>query len=47
MTAQIVTDALVKAIWRRGSPMRCYTPNRSSRYASEQFQRLTADNVLR
>jgi len=23
MTAQLVTDALVMAIWRRGKPMRC------------------------
>jgi transposase InsO family protein len=23
MTAQLVTDALVMAIWRRGNPMRC------------------------
>jgi putative transposase len=27
MTAQLVTDALVMAIWRRGKPMRyCITP---------------------
>jgi putative transposase len=33
MTAQLVTDALVMAIWRRGS-----------QYTSEQFQRLMADH---
>jgi putative transposase len=42
MTAQLVTDALMMAIWRG----RCPTASLRSRrqYTSEQFQRLMADN---
>ena len=44
MTAQLVTDALVMAIWRRGKPdAPLHHSDRGSQYASEQFQRLPAD----
>jgi putative transposase len=44
MTAQLVTDALVMAIWRRGKPdAPLHQSNRGSQYTREQFQRLTAD----
>ena len=43
MTAQLVTDALVMAIWRRGKPdALLHHSNRGSQYTSEQFQRLMA-----
>ena len=45
MTAQLVTDALVMAIWRRGRPdALVHHSNQGSQYTSEQFQRLMADN---
>lgn len=45
MTAQLVTDALVMVIWRRGEPdALLHHSDQSSQYASEQFQRLIADN---
>ena len=44
MNAQLVTDALMMAIWRRGSRMRCCITRTGSQYTSEQFQRLMADN---
>ena len=41
MTAQLVTDALVMAIWRRGKPdALLHHSDRGSQYSSEQFQRL-------
>ena len=44
MTAQLVTDALVVAIRRRGKPdALLHHPDQGSQYASEQFRRLTAD----
>ena len=40
-TAQLVTDALVLAIWRRGKPRALLHPSdRGSQCTSEQFQRL-------
>ena len=43
MTAQLVTDALVMAIWRRGkSDALLHHSGRGSQYTSEQFQRLMA-----
>ena len=40
MTAQLVTDALVMAIWRRGKPdALLHHSDRGSQYTSEQFQR--------
>jgi putative transposase len=45
MTAQLVTDALVMAIWRRGKPdALLHHSDRGSQYTSEQFQKLMADN---
>ena len=45
MTAQLVTDALVMAIWRRGRPdALLHHSDQGSQYTSEQFQRLMADN---
>ncbi len=45
MTAQLVTDALVIAIWRRGKPdALMHHSDRGSQYTSEQFQRLMADH---
>ena len=44
MTAQLVTDALVMAIWRRGKPdALLHHSDRGSQYTSEQFQKLLAD----
>jgi putative transposase len=45
MTSQLVTDALMMAIWRRGKPdTLLHHSDRGSQYSSEQFQRLMADN---
>jgi putative transposase len=45
MTAQLVTDALVMAIWRRGRPdALVHHSDQGSQYTSEQFQQLMADN---
>mgnify|MGYP003345433565 CR=1 FL=1 len=45
MTAQLVTDALIMAIWRRGRPdALLHHSDRGSQYASDQFQRLMADH---
>ena len=44
MTAQLVADALLMAIWRRGKPNALlHHSDRGSQYSSEQFQRLMAD----
>ena len=45
MTAQMVTDALIMAIWRRGkTDALLHHSDRGSQYTSEQFQRLMADH---
>ena len=45
MAAQLVTDALIMAIWRRGKPdALLHHSDQGSQYTSEQFQRLMADN---
>ena len=45
MTAQLVTDDLLMAIWRRGKPYALlHHSDQGSQYTSEQFQRLMADN---
>ena len=45
MTAQLVTDALVMAIWRRGKPdALLHHSDQGSQYTSEQFQRPMVDN---
>jgi len=47
MTAQLVTDALVVAIWRRGKPdALLHHADRGSQYTSEQFQKLMADHGI-
>ena len=45
MTADLVTDALVMAIWRRGRPKELlHHSDRGSQYTSEQCQRLMAEH---
>ena len=45
MAAQLVADALMMAIWRRGKPdALLHHSDQGSQYTSEQFQRLMADN---
>lgn len=45
MATQLVTDALIMAIWRRGKPdALLHHSDQGSQYTSEQFQRLMADN---
>lgn len=45
MTAGLVTDALMMAIWRRGRPdALLHHSDQGSQYASEQFQKLMTDN---
>ena len=45
MTAQLVTDALVMAIWRRGKPEAVlHHSDRGSQYTSEYFQQFLADH---
>ena len=45
MTAGLVTDALMMAIWRRGKPdALLHHSDQGSQYASEQFQKLMTDN---
>jgi putative transposase len=45
MNAQLVADALMMAIWRRGRPdALLHHSDRGSQYTSEQFQRLVSDN---
>jgi putative transposase len=47
MTAQLVTDALVMAIWRRGkSDALLHHSDRGSQYTSERFQKLMADHGM-
>lgn len=44
-TAQMVTDALILAIWRRSKPdALLHHSDRGSQYTSEQFRRLMQDN---
>jgi putative transposase len=45
MTAELVTDALIMAIWRRGKPKALlHHSDRGSQYTSELTQRLMADH---
>ena len=45
MTAQLVTDVLVMAIWRRVKPdALLHHSDRGSQYTFEQFQRLMAEH---
>ena len=44
MSAQLVTDALMMAIWRRGQPEAVmHHSDRGSQYTSDQFQRLLVE----
>ena len=44
MTAQLVTDALIMAVWRRGAvDALLHHSDRGSQYTSESFQRLLSD----
>ncbi len=45
MTAELVTDALVMAIWRRGKPdALIHHSDRGSQHTSDQFQRLMTEH---
>jgi putative transposase len=47
MTAQLVMDALLMAIWRRGKPdALLHHSDQGSQYTSEQFQLLMADSGI-
>ena len=47
MTAQLVADALVMAIWRRVRPLTLlHHSDQGSQYTSEPFQRLMADHGI-
>lgn len=47
MTADLVTDALIMAVWRRGKPDELlHHSDQGSQYTSEQFQRLMADHGI-
>ena len=47
ITAQLVTDALLMAIWRRGKPdSLLHHSDQGSQYTSEQFQKLMADHGI-
>ena len=48
MTAQLVTDALVMAIWRRGKPdALLHHSDHGSQYTSEPFQRLKSSLIFK
>ena len=47
MTWELVADALLMAVWRRGWPTHLlHHSDQGSRYTSEYFQRLLADHVI-
>ena len=47
MSAQLVLDALLMAIWRRGKPIELlHHSDQGSQYTSEDFQRLLADQGI-
>lgn len=47
MTAQLVADALLMAVWRRGkSDALLHHSDQGSQYTSEHFQQLMADNGI-
>lgn len=47
MTAQLVIDALIMALWRRGKPTELlHHSDQGSQYAAEDFQRLLADQGI-
>jgi putative transposase len=47
MTAQLVVDALLIAVWRRGNPdTPVHHSDQDSQYTSKQFQRLMVDSSI-
>ena len=47
MTSQMVTDALIMAIWRRGQPKELlHHSDQGSQHTSEPFQRLMANHGI-
>lgn len=47
MTAQLVIDVLMMAIWRRGKPVALlHHSDQGSQYTAEDFQRLLADQGI-
>jgi putative transposase len=47
MTAELVGEALLMALWRRGKPQALmHHSDRGSQYASDQFQRLMAEHGI-
>ena len=47
MTSQLVIDALLMAVWRRGKPRELlHHSDQGSQYTSEDFQRLLADQQI-
>jgi putative transposase len=47
MTAQLVIDALMMALWRRGKPTSLmHHSDQGSQYTSEDFQRLLVDQGI-
>ena len=47
MTSQLVADALMMAVWRRGKPKELlHHSDQGSQYTSEQFQRLLAEQGI-
>jgi len=47
MTAQLVTDALLMALWRRGKPRELlHHSDQGSQYTSEEFQRLLEEHSI-
>jgi putative transposase len=47
MTVQLVADALLMAVWRRGKPNKLlHHSDQGSQYTSERFQRLIADSGI-
>jgi putative transposase len=47
MTAQLVLDALLMALWRRGKPTELlHHSDQGSQYTSEDFQQLLADQGI-
>jgi putative transposase len=47
MTSQLVTDALMMALWRRGRPQELmHHSDQGSQYTSEAFQRLLSEHGI-
>jgi putative transposase len=47
MTSQLVADALIMAVWRRGRPQELlHHSDQGSQYTSEHFQRLLAEQGI-